>query len=76
MKDLKETLFFRAMAEYECYCDMRSSEYSVRDIEQQEARFYSVYQIIEEAELKDEYAAYVKGQVKDKVECLYDLNGG
>ena len=51
---LKELLFFRAKAEMEAYQSMTEG-YTEEEKELQRQRFCSVYQIIEEAELEDEY---------------------
>lgn len=57
---LKEILFFRTKAEMDAYHDMsrKPEEWSADDIEHQRIRFCSVWQIIEEAELADEYEAW------------------
>ncbi|MCD7884712.1 MAG: hypothetical protein LUI87_13560 [Lachnospiraceae bacterium] len=55
--DLKELLFFRAKAEMEAYQSMAKG-YTEDEKELQRQRFCSVYQIIEEAELEDEYEAW------------------
>ncbi|MCD8075153.1 MAG: hypothetical protein LUF27_08975 [Lachnospiraceae bacterium] len=55
--DLKELLFFRAKAEMESYQSM-TGVYTEEEKELQRQRFCSVYQIIEEAELEDEYEAW------------------
>ncbi len=55
--DLKELLFFRAKTEMEAYQSMTEG-YTEEEKELQRQRFCSVYQIIEEAELEDEYEAW------------------
>lgn len=55
--DLKYVLFFRCKAEYDGYIGMDDT-YTEEEKELQRARFMSVYQIIEEAELEDEYRAW------------------
>lgn len=57
--NIKELLFFRAKTELEAYLDMRDG-YTEEEKESQRQRFCSVYQIIEEAELEDEYEEYRK----------------
>ena len=59
--DLKELVFFRTNAEYEAYIGMGGG-YTEEEKEQQRARFLSAYQIIEEAELEDEYQAWKEAQ--------------
>lgn len=54
--NLKELLFFRAKAELEAYQMMnRTNGYSLTELKEQSARLASVYQLIEEAELTNEY---------------------
>ena len=56
MMNLQEILFFRAKAELDAYMDMKKAEcYTEEEIERQREHFCSAYQIIEEAELEDEY---------------------
>lgn len=55
--DLKYVLFFRCKAEYDGYIGMDDT-YTEEEKELQRARFMSAYQIIEEAELEDEYRAW------------------
>ena len=57
---LKEILFFRTKAEMDAYHEMshKPEEWSADDIEHQRIRFCSVWQVIEEAELADEYEAW------------------
>ena len=57
---LKEILFFRTKAEMDAYHDMsrKPEEWSAEEIEKQRIRFCSVWQVIEEAELVDEYEAW------------------
>lgn len=55
--ELKELIFFRAKAELEGYTEMTEG-YTEEEKELQRARFSAVYQIIEEAELEDEYEAW------------------
>ncbi|MCC8013643.1 MAG: hypothetical protein LIO87_00460 [Eubacterium sp.] len=55
MMDLKELVFFRANAEADGYDMVKNGTYSKKEIELQEQRFLSAYQIIEEAMLKNEY---------------------
>lgn len=57
---LKEILFFRTKAEMDAYHDMsrKPDEWSAEEIEKQRIRFCSVWQVIEEAELVDEYEAW------------------
>jgi len=57
--DLKQVVFFRCKAEFDCYISMKGdSSYTEEEKEEQRARFLSAYQIIEEAELEDEYQAW------------------
>ena len=58
MMNLKETLFFRTAAELDCYLYMKNGGYTENEIEKQRERFASAYQIIEDAELEDEYQAW------------------
>lgn len=57
---LKEILFFRTKAEMDAYHDMshKLDEWSAEEIEKQRIRFCSVWQVIEEAELVDEYEVW------------------
>ena len=57
---LKNLLFFRVKAEMDAYHDMsRAPESNTpEEIERQRARFCSVWQVLEEAELVDEYDAW------------------
>lgn len=59
-RKLKEVLFFRTKAEMDAYHDMnrKPEEWSAEEIEKQRIRFCSVWQVIEEAELADEYDAW------------------
>ena len=56
----KNILFFRTKAEMDAYHDMsrKPEEWTAAEIEQQRSRFCSVWQVIEEAELVDEYEAW------------------
>ena len=56
---LKELVFFRAKAELDGYLMMKDGDgYTEEETERQRERFSSIYQIIEEAELEDEYDAW------------------
>ena len=57
---LKEILFFRTKAEMDAYHDMsrKPDEWSAEEIEKQRIRFCSIWQVIEEAALVDEYQAW------------------
>ena len=57
---LKEILFKRTGAEMDAYHDMsrKPEDWTAAEIEQQRSRFCSVWQVIEEAELVDEYEAW------------------
>ena len=57
---LKNILFFRTKAEMDAYHDMsrRPERWSAEEIEKQRIRFCTVWQVIEEAELVDEYEAW------------------
>ncbi len=57
---LKHILFFRTKAEMDAYHDMsrQPEHWSAEEIEQQRTRFCAVWQVIEEAELVDEYEAW------------------
>ena len=59
-KKLKQILFFRTKAEMDAYHDMsrKPEDWTEAEIEQQRSRFCSVWQVIEEAELVDEYEAW------------------
>lgn len=57
MMNLKELVFFRTNAEFEAYQSMTEG-YTEEEKEQQRQRFTSLYQVIEEAELEDEYQAW------------------
>ncbi len=61
MTNLKELVFFRANAELEAYQSMTEG-YTEEEKEQQRQRFMAAYQIIEEAELEDEYQAWKEKQ--------------
>ena len=57
---LKNLLFFRVKAEMDAYHDMSHAPESntAEEIQRQRARFCSVWQVLEEAELVDEYDAW------------------
>lgn len=57
---LEQILFFRTKAEMDAYHDMsrKPEDWTEAEIEQQRSRFCSVWQVIEEAELADEYEAW------------------
>ena len=57
---LKDILFQRTKAEMDAYHDMsrQPEHWSAEEIEQQRTRFCAVWQVIEEAELVDEYEAW------------------
>ena len=57
---IKEVLFERTKAEMDAYHDMshQPERWSAEEIEQQRIRFCAVWQVIEEAELADEYDAW------------------
>ena len=57
---LKDILFQRTRAEMDAYHDMsrKPEDWTEAEIEQQRSRFCSVWQVIEEAELVDEYEAW------------------
>lgn len=57
---IKDTLFKRTKAEMDAYHDMsrQPERWSAEEIEKQRIRFCAVWQVIEEAELADEYDAW------------------
>ncbi len=57
---LKHILFLRTKVEMDAYHDMsrQPEHWSAEKIEQQRTRFCAVWQVIEEAELVDEYEAW------------------
>ena len=57
---LKDILFQRTRAEMDAYYDMshKPESWTAEDIERQRIRFCAVWQVIEEAELVDEYEAW------------------
>jgi len=57
---LKNILFLRTKTEMDAYHDMsrQPEHWSAEEIEQQRTRFCAVWQVIEEAELVDEYEAW------------------
>lgn len=57
---LKDILFQRTRAEMDAYHDMshKPESWTAEDIERQRIRFCAVWQVIEEAELVDEYEAW------------------
>lgn len=57
---LKEILFKRTGAEMDAYHDMsrKTESWSAEEIEKQRIRFCAVWQVIEEAELVDEYEVW------------------
>lgn len=67
---LKEVLFFRAAAEFEWFEESKKRSLQgwhsqkAWDTMQAEERWLSVYQVIEEAELKEEFWQWMQG--KDK----------
>lgn len=58
--NIQQILFFRTKAEMDAYHDMsrKPEDWTAAEIEQQRSRFCSVWQVIEEAELVDEYEAW------------------
>lgn len=66
---LQETLFFRAKAELDMYTSMINTPgvYTTQEIEKQNERASSAYQIIEEAELVEQYEEY-----REAVEVIDD----
>ncbi|HUM83618.1 MAG TPA: hypothetical protein PLN48_07545 [Lachnospiraceae bacterium] len=67
MTNLKDILFFRTAAEYEAYTEMnmRRSTWTEEEIDRQRDRFCSAYQIVEEAELEDEYQAWKEAHASE-----------
>ena len=63
---LKNILFLRTKAEMDAYHDMsrQPEHWPAEEIEQQRARFCAVWQVIEEAELVDEYEAWKEANPK------------
>lgn len=57
---LEDILFQRTRAEMDAYHDMshKPESWTAEDIERQRIRFCAVWQVIEEAELVDEYEAW------------------
>ena len=57
---LKDILFQRTRGEMDAYHDMshKPESWTAEDIERQRIRFCAVWQVIEEAELVDEYEAW------------------
>lgn len=57
---LKDILFQRTKAEMDAYHDMsrKPESWTAEDIAHQRIRFCSIWQVIEEAELTDEYEAW------------------
>lgn len=57
---LKDILFQRTKAEMDAYHDMsrKPESWTAEDIAHQRIRFCSIWQVIEEAELADEYEAW------------------
>ena len=57
---LKHILFLRTKSEMDAYHDMshKPESWTAEDIEHQRIRFCAVWQVIEEAELVDEYEAW------------------
>ena len=57
---LKDILFQRTRAEMDAYHDMshKPESWTAEDIAHQRIRFCSIWQVIEEAELTDEYEAW------------------
>lgn len=57
---LKDILFQRTRVEMDAYHDMshKPESWTAEDIERQRIRFCAVWQVIEEAELVDEYEAW------------------
>lgn len=60
LKEFYRILFFRTKAEMDAYHDMshKPEDWTEAEIKQQRSRFCSVWQVIEEAELVDEYEAW------------------
>ena len=67
MTNLKDILFFRTADEYEAYTEMnmRRSTWTEEEIDRQRDRFCSAYQIVEEAELEDEYQAWKEAHASE-----------
>ena len=64
---LKHILFFRTKAEMDAYHDMsHQPEYwSAEEIEKQRIRFCAVWQVIEEAEMVDEYEVWKEANTNE-----------
>lgn len=62
MMNLKEIVFFRTLAELEGYRMMTNGNYTEEEKNLQLERFCSAYQIIEEAELEEEYQEWKEKQ--------------
>ncbi len=72
--DLKELLFFRTKTEVEAYRDMENNphgSYNDSEIAQQRERFCSVYQVVVEAGLEDEYTIWKEAWSTYSVDSTY-----
>ena len=58
--NLKELIFRKARKEVKNYQKKRNENFSEAEEELQRQRFYSVYEIIEEANLEDEYYIWLE----------------
>ena len=58
--NLKELIFRKARKEVKNYQKKRNENFSETEEELQRQRFYSVYEIIEEANLEDEYYIWLE----------------
>ncbi len=64
--DLKEVLFSRTQEEFRIYYNMAKSKYYTdEERERQRKRFMAVFQVIQEAELEEEYQEWKKKNIPE-----------
>ena len=64
--ELKELLFFRTQEEFRTYYNMAKSKYYTdEERERQRERFASVFRVIQDARLKEEYREWKKKNIPE-----------
>lgn len=64
--DLKEILFSRTQEEFRTYYNMAKSKYYTdEERERQSSRFLAVFQVIQEADLEEEYREWKKRNIPE-----------
>lgn len=64
--DLKEVLFRRTQEEFRRYCEMiKLRLYTDEELERQRERFAANFQVIEDAEIEEEYREWKKKNIPE-----------